>query len=313
MSTITSTSTTALPEWYNQYAQSLLGRAYSTTSEPFQTYNAPRVAGFTPDQQQAFQMARSGIGSYQPFINEGAATIRQASGQNATTAAQPFLTAGTGTFPQSAQAYMNPFQDAVVNNIGTVAARNLSENLLPQVNRTFTGGGTFGGSRSAEFTNRAVRDTQEAALREQAGLMRQGYTDAAAIFGQDQNRALQAGNVAGNLANSDLYRQVNAGQTIAGLGSTMQALQQGDVAQLAGIGQQQQNLGQTSANLAFQDFERQRDFPWMQTERLAGIGANLRVPTSQSNTAPGPNTTSQNLGAILAGIGALGSGFGVKI
>lgn len=313
MSTITSTSTAALPEWYNQYAQSLLGRAYSTTEEPYQAYNAPRVAGFTPDQQQAFQMARQGIGSYQPYVNEGAATIRQASGQNATTAAQPFLTAGTGTFPQSAQAYMNPYQEAVVNNIGTLAARNLSENLLPAVNRTFTGGGTFGGSRSAEFTNRAIRDTQEAALREQAGLMRQGYTDAAGIFGQDQNRALQAGNVAGNLANSDLYRQVNAGQTLAGLGSTVQALGQGDVAALSGIGQQQQNLGQTSANLAFEDFQRQRDYPFMQTERLAGIGRGLQVPTSTSRTEPAPNMTSQNLGAILAGIGAIGSGFGVKL
>lgn len=310
MSTITTTSTTALPEWYNQYAQNLLGRAYATTSEPFQTYGAARVAGFTPDQQQAMQMTRQNVGAFQPMFQQGAQTVNQAAQGSASNMAAPMIQQGIGTFPQAAQAYMNPFVDSVVNNVGTLAARNLSENLLPQVNRTFVGSGTFGGSRSAEFTNRAVRDTQEAALRQQSELMRQGYTDAANIFQSDQGRALQGANITGNLGVSDLYRQMQAGQIQAGMGRDLQQMQAADTAALAGIGQQQQGLNQQSANLAYEDFQQQRDFPFVQAQRLAALGANLRVPQSTQTSEPGPNQTASNIGSILTGIGALGSFFG---
>lgn len=305
MSTITTTSTQALPEWYNQFAQNVLGRAYATTSEPYQAYGAARVAGFTPDQQQAFNLTRQNVGSFQPFFQQGAQTLQQSAQGSAASQAQPFINQATQTFPQAAQAYMNPFVNNVVNNVSTIAARNLRENLLPEVNRTFVGGGTFGGSRSAEFTNRAVRDTQEAALRQQADLLNQGYNQAANIFGQDASRALQAGNVMGNLGVSDLYRQMQTGQMQANLGRDLQQMQAADTAALAGIGQQQQNLAQTSANLAFEDFQRQRDFPLQMTERLAGIGNTLRVPMATAQTQPGPNMTAANIGAILSGIGTI--------
>lgn len=310
MSTITTTNTTALPEWYNQFAQNVLGRAYATTSEPFQTYGAARIAPFSADQQQAFQMARQNVGVGEPLVQQGAQTVAQSAQGSAASMAQPLIQQGIGTFPQAASAYMTPYVNDVVSNVGTLAARNLSENLLPQVNRTFIGGGSFGGSRSAEFNRRAVRDTQEAALRQQADLMRQGYTDAAGIFANDQARALNAAQTVGQLGVSDLYRQMQAGQTMAGIGQNLQQMRAADVGTLAGIGQQQQNLAQNSANLAYQDFQAQRDYPWLQTQRLAEIGGTLRVPTSQQQTQPGPNTTAQSIGSILSGIGTIGSLFG---
>jgi hypothetical protein len=310
MSTITTTSATALPEWYTQYAQNLLGRAGAVTNEPYQQYGAARIAPFTQDQQSAFNMTRQNVGSYQPLFQQGASTVGQAAQGSAGAMAQPLVQQGIGTFPQNASAYMNPYINNVVNDVGTLAARNLSENLLPAVNSTFVGNGSFGGSRSAEFTNRAVRDANEAALRQQSELLRQGYTDAASIFQNDQSRALQGANVVGNLGVSDLYRQMQAGQIQAGLGRDLQQLQGADTAALAGIGQQQQALGQQSANLAYEDFQAQRDFPFTQAQRYAGLGANIRLPQTTQTTEPGPNQTSQNLGTILAGIGSLGSIFG---
>lgn len=310
MSTITTTQTTALPEWYNQYAQNLLGRAYATTSEPFQTYGAARVAGFTPDQQTAMQMTRQNVGSFQPFFQQGAQTVNQAAQGSAAQMAAPMVQQGIGTFPQSAQAYMNPYVQNVVNDVGTLAARNLRENLLPAVNRTFIGGGTFGGSRSAEFTNRAVRDANESAMRQQSDLMRQGYNEAANIFQNDQSRALQGANVMGNLGVSDLFRQMQAGQIQAGMGRDLQQMQAADTAALSGIGQQQQALNQQSANLAYQDFQAQRDFPFVQAQRLAELGRGLSIPQSTQTTQPAPNQTAANIGSILTGIGALGGLFG---
>jgi hypothetical protein len=275
MSTITTTSTNQLPAWYTQYAQNLLGRGLSVTSEPYQEYGAARVAGFTPDQQQAMQLARQSVGIGEPIVQQAQQATQQAT---------------AATFPQAAETYMNPYIQGVVNNIGTMAARNLQENLLPQVNRTFVGGGTFGGSRSADFTNRAVRDANESAMRQQAQTLAEGYGQAADIFNLDVNRQLTG---AGQLGN---------------LGQKMQQMRGTDVASLGGIGQQQQNLGQTSANLAYEDFVRQRDFPYTQVQRLSGLGQGINLPETKTTQAPGPNSTAATLGGIgsvLAGVGSI--------
>lgn len=311
MSTITSTSSTQLPEWYNQYAQNLIGRGLSVTSEPYQAYGAPRVAGFTPDQQAAFQMTRQSVGAWQPYVQQGAQSITQAGQGSAAGRAQPYLQQGIGSFTNNVNAYMSPYINNVVDRVGTLAARNLSENLLPAVNRTFVGGGTFGGSRSADFTARAVRDANESALAQQGQLLNQGYGQAADIYNTEANRALQAGSIAGNLGVSDLYRQLQAGQSIAGLGNAVQGASATDAANLAAVGQQQQNLAQNSANLAYQDFQQQRDYPWTQVERLRSLGQGISLPNTTTSTQPGPNSTAQDIGAITSGLGALAKIFGI--
>ena len=58
------TTQTILPEWYTQYAQNVLGRAYAATSEPYQEYKAPRIAGFAPEQERAFTAYKASMGEY---------------------------------------------------------------------------------------------------------------------------------------------------------------------------------------------------------------------------------------------------------
>ena len=138
---------------------------------------------------------------------------------------------------------MNPYNEAVTNRIGELAGRNLRENILPGVNRTFIGGGTFGGSRSAEFTARAIRDAQEAALSEQSRALQAGYGQAADIYGADAARQIQAAQQAGQLSESDLQRQLATGKTYADIAS-----------QLAS---QQLQAGQTAGSLTSADAQNQ--------------------------------------------------------
>ena len=58
------------------------------------------------------------------------------------------------------QQFMNPYVQNVVNEQARLSNQNLFENVIPQVNSTFTGAGQFGSSRNADFMNRAVRDQQ---------------------------------------------------------------------------------------------------------------------------------------------------------
>lgn len=275
MATQTTQTETVLPEWYTQYAKNVLSKAYSATSEPYQAYSAPRIAGFQPEQEQAFSGYKSSMGEYQPYIG-------------ASTAA---LGAGTGSFtaPGVAQQYMNPYIQNVVSGIGAMAGRNLSENILPAVNRTFIGGGTFGGSRSAEFTQRAIRDAQAAALQQQVGALTEGYKTAADLYGAEAARKLEAA------------------PRFAELGTQAQQQRAKELAGLEAIGLQRQGLAQTSADLAYQDFERQRDYPYTQVERLAAIGGQPRATGAgtETTTGPGQSKTAQIIGGLAAGVGLL--------
>jgi hypothetical protein len=279
------TTQTILPEWYTQYAQNVLSKAYSATSEPYQKYVSrdasgrevpiARIAGFQPEQEQAFGSYKSSMGEYKPYIEQS----KQALG------------AGTGSFttPGVAQQYMNPYIQNVVSGIGAMAGRNLYENILPAVNRTFVGGGTFGGSRSAEFTQRAIRDAQAAALEKQVGALTEGYDKAASLYGAEAARRLEA---------APLY---------ASLGEQTQAQRINELKGLEAIGLQRQGLAQTSADLAYEDFLAQRDYPYTQVQRLANIGGQPSASGTGTRieTAPGQSKTAQVIGGLATGVGIL--------
>lgn len=278
MATQTTQTQTVLPEWYTQYAKDLLGRATAATNQPYMAYSAPRIAGFQPEQEEAFGTYRATMGSYQPYINVASAQLGR----------------GTGSFtdPGVAGRYMNPYIQNVVSGIGAMAGRNLYENILPQINRTFIGGGTFGGSRSAEFTQRAIRDTQAQALAKQMEALTEGYKTAADLYGTEASRAL-----------------TGAGQ-FASLGEQEQQQRLRELAGLEAIGAKRQDLAQTSANLAYEDFQRQRDYPLSQVQQLAGIGG---VPSASgvggtvTRTEPGTSGLSSALSTAGSIVGALGS------
>lgn len=281
------TTQTVLPEWYTQYAQNVLGKAYAATSEPYQKYvtkdaagnEVPiaRIAGFQPEQEQAFQGYKAAIGSYQPYLTSAQTAVNRG--------LQSFTTPGV------AQQYMNPYIESVVSGIGSMAGRNLYENILPQVNKTFIGGGTFGGSRSAEFTQRAIRDAQAAALNAQVNALQEGYKTAADLYGTESARAL------------------TGAQQYASLGEQQQAQREAELAKLEAVGGKRQALAQTSADLAYQDFLAQRDYPYTQVQRLAAIGGapSASGAGTETKTAPGPSALSQIVGAAGGIAGVLGS------
>jgi hypothetical protein len=62
--------------------------------------------------------------------------------------------------PNQQQNFMNPYTQGAAQEVTRLSNQNLTENVLPQVNSTFTGAGQFGSSRNADFTNRAIRDNQ---------------------------------------------------------------------------------------------------------------------------------------------------------
>lgn len=270
VSSTLSDTTSSTPAWLQEYTRSLAGQATAVAGSPYQTYTAPtgvqdygmgsRIAEFSPLQQQAYGNVAANVGNYQPYLDFASQTI-----------------------PQVQQNYMNPYTEQVVNRIGEFGQRNLTENLLPQVNQTFTGAGQFGGTRNAEFTNRAIRDVNESILGQQAQALQTGYTQA-------QQAAL-----------SDLTRQAQLGQLTQQLGAQ-------DVSLMETAGMQQQAQQQRALDLAYQDFLQQRDYEKNQLSFLSDIIRGLQFPTSSLQTTSGaPNYTAQMSPLAAATQGFLGA------
>lgn len=299
-----SSSSTNFPDWYSAYSQGLLSKANAIAGESYQPYSGPRVAGFTPDQNAAFNAVQAQQGAQNP-ISDAAVRYTDAGGQTSSMgAAQPYFSQAAQTLPQGIGDYMSPYTSAVTDRIAQLGGRNLSENLLPQVNDTFTGLGQFGSSRHADFTNRAVRDVNESVLGEQAKALESGYNMAGQQFQADQARLGGLGQAAGALTGSDASRLLQAGQQQGALAQQRQAMGYQDAAALEAVGQTQQGQQQKNLDTAYQDFLEQRNYPRTGIDLMNQALRGVTPPTTTTTSGTGPGSTFQPSPlAQLAGAG----------
>lgn len=187
-------------------------------------------------------------GAAQPYLNQAADTTAQALADKALTAANPYLQAASQSSAANVGQYMSPYQQNAMDVIAKQGARNLSENLLPQVSDAFIKAGQFGGTRMGEFGNRALRDTQEAILNQQATMANQGYGQALGASQADLARQAQLAGTVGSISGADLSRIMQGGAQYGNLAQTSGGLTGQQMQNLANLGQMQTTAGQTQQN-----------------------------------------------------------------
>ena len=208
------------------------------------------------------------MGAANPYLAKSDVTTAQALSDRALNAANPYLQAAAGSSAQNVSQYMSPYQTGVMDVIAKQAGRNLSENILPGVSDSFIKAGQFGSSRMGEFGSRALRDTQEAVLNQQAQLANQGYGQALNASQADLARQAQLAGTVGSISGADLSRVLQGAGQYQNLASTaggLTAQQQQNLASLGqaqtGAGQTQQQFGLNAAQTAQQaqaaDYQRQ--------------------------------------------------------
>lgn len=279
------TSQTVLPDWYTNYAMQLLSNQQAQMATPYQAYQGPRVAEFSPAQQQAFAATGQAANAYQPML--GAATtatqgllgqnalgaakpyFSQAAGMSGYNVAQPFLNQGQQLTQQSTQVsglqaaqpminqagqkatnvseYMDPYISQVVNRVGELGARTLREQLMPEIEGRYIRAGQlgFGPSGGGPSTPSGMMTDTARALRDVQGNV---LAQQAQLMSQGYGQAQSA-------AQADLARQAQLAATAGNLGTAQQQA-------LAQAGQQMGALGQIGGNLMTQ-----------QQDLLAQIGA----------------------------------------
>jgi hypothetical protein len=244
-------------------ASNLIGQSYGDTSALAQPY-------FNQANAYTQQGAGGTAGLATPYMQQAALGTNLAGSANTAALASPYMQQASQLSGQGAQTglggiqdYMNPYQDQVVNRIGELAGRNLKENLLPQISDRAIASGTFGGSRSGEAIGRALRDTQESTLAQQAQALQSGYTQAGQQLQADRARQLQAaqqqagfGQQAAGMSAADYQRMLAASGQQAQIGQSMAGLASADQQRLLAAAQQQAAMGQSAAGLEGADLAR---------------------------------------------------------
>ena len=250
---------------------------------------APEVAKQDALQTQAQNLATQGVGSFAPFLQKA-----QAAAADAGTALGG-VGLGAQAFQQDVQNFMSPYQSQVID--ATLAEFDRNKAIQEQGIRDQQAAlGALGAGRAgvqlAEFGTGAAR---ERALL-QAGLLQQGFNQAAAARQQDiQNRGGLASQLQG------------LGGFQATLGQTQQAATGTDIGRLGQLGAL--NQAQRQAELdAQREATRQATFlPQEQLDRFGGQVASLMGGYPGGTTAtnvpnPTPLQTALGVGTTLAGI-----------
>ena len=244
----------AAPEFYTNYLQDIANLGQNAVQQG-------GIAGFSPLQQQAFQMA--------PDVAFAGAGSMGAS-------SQLLGEAGATTVPDVIADYMNPYQSAVVDEMGRLTNRSVQENILPNLGAAAVGSGQFGSRRQAQVTGNALRDIQADLMGKQMQALQQGYT------------------TAGTQAQNDLTRALQAGQAFENLGQAQQGMGVAGLKTMSDYGAQQQAQGQKLL-----------DYPMAQTQQFAQLLRNYNMPMATTTQSTGSEQYSNSPLSQIGGLGAL--------
>ena len=302
--------TRALPPQYVEDLQKDYGKQLTaTTAIPVDTSKfAPTVAGQDVLQKQAATLAGSGVGSFQPFIDQAKAqgtAAGQTVGDVGTTLSGIAGLTGAPTSSQMQQ-YMSPYQSQVIDTTLSEFDRQKAIQEKSIADQAIASG-AFGGGREgvqrAEFASQSGRD--RAAL--QAQLLQQGFGQAQQARQQDIQNRFGLGQAQSGLA----QQQLGLGSFQSGLAGQVPQLQRADISTLGQVGAAQQAQEQAELDAArqgartaaYEPLERLGFFGQGVTGLMGGYPAQYNF---QSTPPASPLQTALGLGTGLAGIfGAL--------
>ena len=230
---------------------------------------APSVAAQDALQTRAASLAASGVGSYQPFINQ----------------AQQLTGAGAGTGAGSIQEYMSPYQTQVIDASLAEFDRNAAANRQ-RIRDQAVASGAFGGGREGVELAEYQTGSDQDRLMLQANLLQQGFESAAARRQQDLANQQGLAQLLPQLQRADI-------STLGSVGAVQQAQQQAEEDATREAARQATFLPQENLS--------------RYAGQVAGLMGGYPGQTTQSFVPnPSPLQTAIGAGSALAGIfGAL--------
>lgn len=200
------TVTTDIPAQYKDFANQALTVAGTVANQPYVQYQGPRIAGWSGQQQQAFdQIANSDFGT---------GAMRDLTNYQSQTAAQ------------NMDAYRNPYEQDVVNATMTDYKKGLQKGLAALGARGAAG--NFG-SRQGVAEGVATAEALDALTRNIGNLRYQGFTTAAGLGAGDADRNLSGAGLRLNAANSLSAAEQAKANMLMQAGAMQQGLDQSNL------------------------------------------------------------------------------------
>jgi hypothetical protein len=301
MVTATETTFPILPEFARQPVADIAATVGELLQQPLQV-PMRQVAGLSPTQVSAMNLAQQGIGSFQPFLQQAA----DAQAQGLATIGQGAQTlAGADFGPGAGDAFFDKYQQDVTREALKEIDRQaqIAENRLAG---QAVQAGAFGGSRFGVAQSELARNAQDLKSRRIFEDLSRNFQQSQAAARAANQQRLQAGQVFGQLG-----RGISGiGGAMAGLGAQGQALQGRDVQQLLGIGGLQQQQAQRELDIGTANLAALENAPFQQLsagagilQQLPGIGGGQQVVAPLAQTNP----FAQAAGLIATGAGGLGA------
>ncbi len=246
----------------------ILDNSMALGDTPYNPATEKNVAGFTGDQNAAFQGIGAMQGNFQPWLTDATNMTQQA---------------GQSVSPGDINNYMDPYLQQVVQaTMGQVDQNNAMQQRQMKGNLATEG---LGGNGAAVGTAELMRGQGLNRASTVADLMSKGWNSAVGY------------------AQGDKSRQLQAGSQMGGLGQMFANLTQQQLTALLGAGNQQQAQQQAQNDAATQNAQAQSMYPLQMQQWLASQASGLGPLMGGTTTGSGTATTSTNpgIGQILGG------------
>lgn len=289
--TETTVTNTSIPEELMPFMERTLASAEAVSNRPYEAYPGQRLAGFSGDTTQSFDLTRGNVGAYQPFYQTGTDALGQAMngigtelGNRATSAGLTHYQSGNArdvsntTWDNTqAQNYMSPYIQQVINR----AKLNMGQDYDQQrqgLDMKAAQMGAFGGSRHGVLEGMASDSYLNRVADMESQLLNQGYSNAQQAFGQDMGRSIQSQGMNQQSDLTTLGRNLGANMQVQDLGARIdmagtQAGLQG-LGMMGNMGTSMANLGNQYSQLGYQDASALHDVG-LQQEQLAQAGLDI--------------------------------------
>ena len=272
-----------LPTDYKSGLKDILGEAkklYESRKETgYQDYPGERIAGFTPEELAAMQGISGLVGAGAKYFDP-ATNLAKGLGER--------FTADT------AQSYMNPYQQSVVD-VEKRKAREDFDQTMQGIGTKAVGAGSFGGSRQAILEGEATSDLGQRLGDIQAIGTKQAFDDARKAFEAQKGRERLSGSALASL----------------GQQAPNQALK--ELTALAGVGEAGRGMEQNKYDMAYQNFLDRQNFAGNALGDYAGMVYGFPTQGFQKQTQGFAQPSGfQNLMGVIGAGKSLFPSFGFK-
>jgi len=303
-STVTQTN---LPAYAEPFFTRLLERTEEESAADYIPFEGQRIADFGTDTTAGFQGIRDIAGSGRSGLFGTAQGGYESTISNDPAQQAQFANLGSYTDSGVASQYMNPFIQNVLDVQKQRATQRFGEQGLAR-DASAVQAGAFGGDRRFIEDAIAQREANLQLNEIEARGLAQAYESGADIFQGEQSRDLQNRGINAQVFDRNRQalleqgrNQLGASQGLMAQAGQEEALALNRARSLAGVGGTLDQQTQQGLDLAFADFQNQRDYPRNQLNFYSGILRGVPISANQEVTnyqAP-PNQLSQLLGAGL--------------